>query len=66
VVSARVSEAGLRRLNELKMQLGVGWDSLILDAVSEKHGVPVEELALPKAEMKAGSSEAGETKKGEA
>ncbi len=65
VVSARVSEGGLHRLNELKREVGKGWDGLLLEAVSAHYGIDIAELALPKPEGKAEGSEVGKTRKGE-
>jgi hypothetical protein len=39
VFSARMTEEGLRTLNDLKRRLGVGWDDLVIDAVNAHYGV---------------------------
>jgi hypothetical protein len=41
VFSARTTEEGLKTLNELKARLGVGWDGLVIDAVSAHYGVDI-------------------------
>ena len=49
VFSARTTEKGLRRLNELKEQRGIGWDDLVIDAVCAHYGLDTLVMALPKA-----------------
>jgi hypothetical protein len=44
VFSARTTEEGLKALNELKEQRGIGWDDLVIDAVCAHYGVDVPKL----------------------
>ncbi len=48
--SARTTEEGLRRLNELKAKLGIGWDDLVIDAVCDYYGLDRAAMVLPKVE----------------
>lgn len=48
VFSARTTEEGLRRLNELKTRLGVRWDELVIDAVCAHYGLDRGVMILPK------------------
>ncbi len=50
VFSARTTEDGLRRLNELKTRLGVSWDDLVIDAVCAHYELDRAAMALPKIE----------------
>jgi hypothetical protein len=50
VFSARTTEEGLKRLNELKVGLGISWDSLVIDAVCAHYGLDKAVMALPKIE----------------
>ena len=47
VFSARTTEEGLNALNDLKARLGVGWDTLVIDAVCAHYGLDRATLALP-------------------
>ncbi len=49
VFSARTTEEGLRRLNELKAEKGVSGDDLVIDAVCAHYGLDKLVMALPKA-----------------
>ena len=50
VFSARTTERGLRELGELRGRLNVGWDELVIDAVSAHYGLDREMMTLPKKE----------------
>jgi hypothetical protein len=50
VFSARTTREGLRQLNDIKREHGVGWDELVIDAVCAHYGLDRSALALPKAE----------------
>jgi hypothetical protein len=50
VFSARTTREGLRQLNDVKRERGVGWDDLVIDAVCAHYGLDRSILALPKAE----------------
>src|SRR4030042_5638494 len=50
VFSARTTREGLRQLNDVKRERGVGWDELVIDAVCAHYGLDKLTLALPKAE----------------
>ncbi len=50
VFSARTTEEGLRLLNGLKAERGIGWDELVIDAVCAHYGLDMGVMALPKAE----------------
>ena len=50
VFSARMTEEGLKRLNELKAKLVIGENDLVMDAVCAYYGLDGGALALPKAE----------------
>jgi hypothetical protein len=52
VFSARTTEAGLRALNQLRQEKGIGWDELVVDAICAHYGLDRSVLALPKAERK--------------
>lgn len=47
VFSARTTEAGLKALNQLKAELGVSWDKLVVDAVCTHYGLESSVLMLP-------------------
>lgn len=47
VYSARTTEAGLALLNKTKDELNLGWDKFISQAVAEKYGLNIEDIALP-------------------
>jgi hypothetical protein len=49
VFSARTTEEGLKLLNQLKTEKGVGWDDLVIDAVCAHYGLDRLTMALPKA-----------------
>ena len=48
VFSARTTEEGLRRLNELKAKLGLSWDGLVIDAMCAHYGLDRGVMAIPK------------------
>jgi hypothetical protein len=50
VFSARTTEAGLRALNQIRQERGIGWDELVVDAVCAHYGLDRSVLVLPKAE----------------
>lgn len=50
VFSARMTEEGLKALNELKAKLGVNWDDLVIDAVCAHYGLDRGIMVSPKAE----------------
>ena len=50
VFSARITEEGLRLLNELKVERGIGWDKLVVDAVCAHYGLDMGVMVLPRAE----------------
>lgn len=58
VFSARTTEAGLERLNELRKELKVGWDELVVEAVSAHYNLDRSVMALPKREAPAKATEA--------
>ena len=47
VFSARTTEEGLKALNGLRANLGVGWDALVIDAVSAHYGLDRAKMSLP-------------------
>ncbi len=49
VFSARTTEEGLKQLNQLKAEKGIGWDDLVIDAVCAHYGMDRLVMALPKA-----------------
>ena len=51
VFSARTTEEGLRLLNGLRKERGIGWDDLVIDAVCDRYGLDRAVMALPKAEV---------------
>jgi hypothetical protein len=48
VFSARTTEARLKALNEVKARVNVGWDELVIGAVSAHYGLDREMMTLPK------------------
>ena len=78
VFSARTTEEGLRRLNEIKRERGTNWDDLVIDAVAAHYGIDRAVLALPrpqkpakpekplKAEKKSKGKKGGKPKAGKA
>ena len=50
VFSARTTEEGLKVLNQLKEERGIGWDELVIDAVCAHYGLDRGVMALPKVE----------------
>jgi len=48
VFSARTTEDGLKRLNELKAERDVSWDDLVLDSVCAHYGLDKLKMAVPK------------------
>ena len=50
VFSARTTEEGLKTLNQLKVERGVGWDDLVIDAVCAHYGLDRGAMELPKVE----------------
>jgi hypothetical protein len=49
VFSARTTKEGLRLLNGIRKERGIGWDDLVIDAVCERYGLDRLVVALPKA-----------------
>jgi hypothetical protein len=60
VFSARTTEEGLKTLNELKARLCVGWDGLVIDAVSAHYGVDIPKPPRVERPPKAGEDVQGE------
>ncbi len=60
VFSARTTEKGLRLLNQIKAEKGIGWDDLVLDAVCGQYGLDKAVMALPKKEKPAKEEKNGE------
>jgi len=50
VFSARTTEEGLKILNQLKDDLKLSWDELVVNAVCAHYGLDKGVIALPKAE----------------
>ncbi len=48
VFSARTTEEGLRRLNDLRKERNVGWDGLVIDAVCAHYGLDKGAMTVPK------------------
>jgi hypothetical protein len=48
VFSARTTEEGLKRLNELKAEKGISWDELVIEAVCAHYGLDRDTMTLPK------------------
>lgn len=48
VFSARTTEEGLKILNQLKTDRGIGWDELVVDAVCTHYGLDRGIIAIPK------------------
>jgi hypothetical protein len=68
VFSARTTEEGLRQLNELKAERGIGWDDLVIDAVCAHYGLDRLAMMLPKVyrpEKKTEGKKRGGTNKNE-
>ena len=68
IFSARTTEEGLKTLNGLRKERGVGWDGLVIDAVCAHYGLDREAMAVPK-QAKLGKTQpkgstAGEAKSG--
>lgn len=53
VFSARTTEEGLKLLNHLKAEKGIGWDEVVIDAVSAHYGLDKAVMTLPKREKPA-------------
>jgi len=49
VFSARTTEEGLRLLNGIREEKGIGWDDLVIDAVCARYGLDTLVMSLPKA-----------------
>ncbi len=60
VFSARTTEEGLRKLNELKGELRVSWDELVIDAVCSRYGLDKSVMALPNKEKATNEAPAAE------
>jgi hypothetical protein len=58
VFSARTTEEGLRLLNGLRRERGIGWDELVIDGMCAHYGLDRAALSLPKKEKPA--KEAGQ------
>lgn len=50
VFSARTTEAGLKALNEVKSCFNIGWDELVIDAVSAHYNMDKAMMTLPRKE----------------
>ena len=50
VFSARTTEEGLKKLNELKGELKISWDELVIEAVCSRYGLDKSAMALPNKE----------------
>ena len=50
VFSARTTEEGLKALNQLKEEQGIGWDELVIDAVCAHYGLDRGTMMPPKVE----------------
>ena len=50
VFSARTTEAGLKALNEVKSCFNIGWDELVIDAVSAHYNLDKAVMSLPRKE----------------
>ena len=61
VFSARTTEEGLRRLNEVRKEKGIGWDELVVDAVCAHYGLDRGAMTVPKP-VKAGKQDKPKTK----
>ncbi|MFC1949723.1 hypothetical protein ACFLW0_06085 [Chloroflexota bacterium] len=57
VFSARTTEEGLRLLNGLRKDRGIGWDDLVLDAVCDRYGLDRSVMAPPKKDRPAEEAE---------
>ncbi len=53
VFSARVTQEGLKALNEVKSCFNIGWDELVIDAVSAHYNLDKAMMTLPKKEATA-------------
>jgi hypothetical protein len=53
VFSARTTEAGLKPLYEVKAKVNMGWDELVIEAVSEHFKLDKSMMTLPKKEIPA-------------
>ncbi len=60
VFSARTTERGLKKLNELKGELKVSWDELVIDAVCSRYGLDKASMTLPNKEKPAKEAPAAE------
>ena len=70
VFSARTTEEGLKRLNQIKASLDVSWDDLVVDALNVVYSNELKELGgeipkVPKAEPKPKAEKPKAKKKGE-
>ena len=61
VFSARTTEEGLRALNEVKSCFNIGWDELVIDAVSAHYNLDKATMTLPKKGAPAKASEPAAT-----
>jgi hypothetical protein len=50
VFSARTTEEGLKALNEVKARLNIGWDELVIEAISAHYGMDRTMMSLPREE----------------
>ena len=62
VFSARTTEEGLRQLNNIRKERGVGWDELVIDAVCAHYGLDMGAMALPKTEKQPKTTKESKTK----
>jgi hypothetical protein len=58
VFSARTTEQGLRLLNGLRREKGIGWDELVIDGMCAHYSLDKTVLSLPKKEAPAGEQQA--------
>ena len=65
VFSARTTEEGLSVLNDLRKERNVGWDELVVDAVSAHYGLDRTVMAIPK-QVKPVKPKAGKNQKSKA
>lgn len=57
VFSARTTEEGLKTLGEVKAKLNIGWDEMVIDAVSAHYGLDKAVMTLSKKEKPAKEAE---------
>ena len=57
VFSARTTEEGLRLLNGLRRERGIGWDELVIDGMCAHYSLDKAVMSLPKKEAPAGEQQ---------